>query len=71
MSVILIMLPVALLLAALGVGAFIWAAKRGEFDDLDTPAIRAVYDDEPDYAARAASTPEPGDHPDDPEPGAR
>ena len=45
MSVILLMIPVALVLGALGVGAFIWAAKRGQFDDLDTPAMRSVYDD--------------------------
>lgn len=46
MSVILLMLPVALLLAGLGVWAFIRAAKSGQFDDLDTPPLRAVFDDE-------------------------
>ena len=46
MSVILIMIPMAILLAGLGVAGFIYAAKRGQFDDLDTPAIRAVFDDE-------------------------
>lgn len=46
MSVILVMIPLAILLAALGVWAFIVAAKRGQFDDLDTPAIRAVFDDD-------------------------
>ena len=45
MSVILLMIPVALILGALGVGAFIWAAKRGQFDDLDTPLMRSLYDD--------------------------
>lgn len=52
MSVILIMLPVALVLAAIGVAAFILAARNGQFDDLDTPAIRAVFDDdEPDLSS--------------------
>jgi len=46
MSVLLIMLPVALLLAALGVWAFIRAARGGQFDDLDTPPLRAVFDDD-------------------------
>ncbi|MDF1808135.1 MAG: cbb3-type cytochrome oxidase assembly protein CcoS [Phycisphaerales bacterium] len=46
MSVILIMIPAALLLAGLGVLAFILAAKNGQFDDLDTPALRAVFDDD-------------------------
>lgn len=46
MSVILIMIPGAMILAGLGVWAFIVAAKRGQFDDLETPAIRAVFDDD-------------------------
>lgn len=46
MSVVLIMLPVALLLAGLGVWGFIRAAKGGQFDDLDTPPLRAVFDDD-------------------------
>ena len=48
MSVIYILLPAAALLAAAGVGAFIWAVRRGQFDDMDTPAIRMLHDDEDD-----------------------
>ncbi|MEZ6243275.1 MAG: cbb3-type cytochrome oxidase assembly protein CcoS [Phycisphaerales bacterium] len=55
MSVILIMLPVALALAAAGVGAFIWAARRGQFEDLDTPPVRAVFDQETPSPARQGS----------------
>lgn len=47
MSILLIMLPAALLLAGLGVWAFIRAARAGQFDDLDTPPLRAVFDDDP------------------------
>lgn len=46
MSVIYLMIPASLVLAAAAVGAFIWATRRGQFDDLDTPQIRAVYDDD-------------------------
>ena len=46
MSVIYILLPAAALLAAAGVAAFIWAVRRGQFDDMDTPAIRMLHDDE-------------------------
>ena len=46
MSVIMIMIPAALILAGLAVLAFILAAKSGQFDDLDTPAIRAIFDDD-------------------------
>lgn len=47
MSVLYVIMPVAFLLAAAGVGAFIWAVRRGQFDDLDTPAVR-ILDDEDD-----------------------
>lgn len=47
MSVIMLMLPLALLLAGVFVWAFIRSVKSGQYDDLDTPAIRAVFDDEP------------------------
>jgi cbb3-type cytochrome oxidase maturation protein len=45
MTVIFLVLPLALLIVAAAVCAFVWAAKRGQFDDLETPAIRAVQDD--------------------------
>lgn len=40
------LLPLALLIAAIAVGFFIWAARTGQFDDLDTPAVRILFDDE-------------------------
>lgn len=46
MSVIFIVLPLGLVLAAIAVGGFIWATRSGQFDDLETPAMRAVNDDE-------------------------
>lgn len=46
MSVIYILLPVAVALAIAAVAAFIWAVRRGQFDDLDTPAVRVLHDDE-------------------------
>jgi cbb3-type cytochrome oxidase maturation protein len=46
MSVVYVLLPVAALLGAMGVGAFIWAVRHGQFDDLDTPAVRVLHDDE-------------------------
>jgi cbb3-type cytochrome oxidase maturation protein len=44
-SVIFVVLPVALLLGAAAVGGFVWATRRGQFDDLTTPAMRALQDD--------------------------
>jgi cbb3-type cytochrome oxidase maturation protein len=45
-SVIFIVLPLAILVGAAGLAAFIWAVKTGQFDDLDTPAVRVLFDDE-------------------------
>ena len=46
MSVLYIVVPVALFIVAVAVGAFVWATNRGQFDDLDTPAMRMLHDDE-------------------------
>lgn len=45
MSVIYLVLPLALLIVAVAVGAFIWSAKSGQFDDLETPAVRMLHDE--------------------------
>jgi cbb3-type cytochrome oxidase maturation protein len=45
-SVIFIVLPLALVVVAAAVAAYLWAARRGQFDDLTTPAIRAIQDDD-------------------------
>jgi cbb3-type cytochrome oxidase maturation protein len=46
MSVLFLVLPLAVLFAAGAVGAFIWAVRRGQFDDLTTPPVRMLHDDE-------------------------
>ncbi len=46
MSVIYLLLPLALIFSAGAVGIFIWATKNGQFDDLDTPGMRILFDDE-------------------------
>ncbi|MFO0923090.1 MAG: cbb3-type cytochrome oxidase assembly protein CcoS [Pirellulales bacterium] len=47
MSVLFVALPAAILLAASAVVAFIWATRRGQFDDLETPRWRILLDDDP------------------------
>lgn len=46
MSVIYVALPVAILLAASAVAAFIWSARHGQLDDLDGPPMRVTHDDD-------------------------
>ena len=45
MSVLLLVLPLAVLLSGSAALAFVWATRRGQFDDLDTPAVRLLSDD--------------------------
>ena len=40
------LIPLSLGLLVLAVGAFVWAVKRGQFDDLDTPALDILEDDD-------------------------
>ena len=46
MSAIYIALPIALLLALAGVAAFIWSVKSGQLDDLETPALRVLGEED-------------------------
>jgi cbb3-type cytochrome oxidase maturation protein len=47
MSVILILMLASLAVALLFLGAFIWAARSGQFEDTETPSMRILMDDEP------------------------
>jgi len=46
MSILFALIPLAIALLALAVWAFFWAVRSGQFDDLDTPAVRILLDDE-------------------------
>jgi cbb3-type cytochrome oxidase maturation protein len=39
------LVPVALFLGALGLAAFLWALRSGQFEDLEGAAYRAFEDD--------------------------
>jgi cbb3-type cytochrome oxidase maturation protein len=47
MSIIFLILPITLLLSLSAVAAFAWATRSGQFDDLRTPAVRALHDSIP------------------------
>ena len=61
MSVIFIVLPVALVVVLAAVVAFLWATRRGQFDDLTTPALRALHDDEPPEGTNGVTATRPED----------
>lgn len=55
MAIIYVLIPLSVVLMALAVGAFFWAIRNGQFDDLDTPALNILDEDD-----------RPDDRPDDP-----
>ncbi len=46
MNVLGYLIPIALFLGLLGLAAFLWALKSGQFDDLDGAAHRILFDDD-------------------------
>jgi cbb3-type cytochrome oxidase maturation protein len=54
MSALLYFIPVALVLGLIGLAAFLWSLKSGQFEDLDGAAERILFDDEdePEEAGR-------------------
>ncbi len=54
MNVLYFLVPLALALAGVGVAAFIWSVRSGQYDDVDTPGMRMLVDeDEDDDGAKA------------------
>ncbi|MBX7143091.1 MAG: cbb3-type cytochrome oxidase assembly protein CcoS [Oligoflexia bacterium] len=50
MEIIVVLLPASVILAALALGAYFWAARSGQFDDLETPPQRVLFDDDDNKA---------------------
>ena len=40
------LIPVALVLGAAGLGAFLWSLRSGQYDDLDGAAQRILFDED-------------------------
>lgn len=46
MNVLFVLVPLALLLAGAGVAAFVWSVRNGQYDDVETPAMRILMEDD-------------------------
>jgi cbb3-type cytochrome oxidase maturation protein len=46
MNSLLFLVPISIVLLGAAFGAFIWAVRRGQFDDLDAAALDILVDDE-------------------------
>jgi cbb3-type cytochrome oxidase maturation protein len=57
------LIPVALILGGIGLVAFLWALKSGQFEDLDGAAHRILFDDDERGSDAFPNSPGPQDHP--------
>lgn len=64
MNILLLLVPISLALLGIAIWAFVWAVRRGQFDDLDTPAIDILRDDPLPTAVPSADPPNSGRHAD-------
>lgn len=65
MDILLYLIPAALFLGLLGLGAFLWAMRSGQFDDLDGAAHRILFDDDmdrPTHPVDGTANPKEGPH---------
>lgn len=52
MNTLLLLIPVSLVVGLVALGAFMWALRSGQFDDLDGAANRILFDDDHDLPSR-------------------
>lgn len=46
MDIIYILIPLSILLIGIAVTVLFWAIKSGQFDDMDSPAHKILFDDD-------------------------
>lgn len=61
MNALLILIPITLVFAIVAVGVFFWAVNHAQFEDLDTPRVLPLLDDEnPTQVVHADAVPQAG-----------
>jgi cbb3-type cytochrome oxidase maturation protein len=46
MSSLYLLIPLGLVILVISVWAFFWAVRKGQFEDLDSPGMRILLDDD-------------------------
>jgi cbb3-type cytochrome oxidase maturation protein len=62
-QIVFFLVPLVLFIVALGILLFSWAVKSGQYDDLEGPAHRILYDDDADRIPPEARASEPDEEP--------
>jgi cbb3-type cytochrome oxidase maturation protein len=52
MSVLIYLIPIAIILGTLGLIAFLWALKTKQFEDLEGAANRILFEEDDDKSAK-------------------
>lgn len=47
MNILFVLIPISIVLLLVMIGAFIWAVRKGQFEDLDAAAIDILSDEAP------------------------
>ncbi|OOG23079.1 cytochrome oxidase maturation protein, cbb3-type [Thioalkalivibrio denitrificans] len=61
MDILYLLIPLGMVFLALVIGAFLWAVKSGQYEDMEGPAHRILMDDDDPMIPR----PERREQPDD------
>ncbi|NQZ79591.1 MAG: cbb3-type cytochrome oxidase assembly protein CcoS [Colwellia sp.] len=55
MSIIYVLIPIAILLTAIGIYIFFWAVKTEQFDDLEKQGLSILFDEQEDVPSQNKS----------------
>lgn len=56
MDIIYVLVPLSLVLLSIAIAIFFWAVRSGQFDDMDSPAHKILFDDDDPISPDAPET---------------
>ncbi|MFU8831670.1 MAG: cbb3-type cytochrome oxidase assembly protein CcoS [Wenzhouxiangella sp.] len=60
MNIIYVLIPLSVILMTIAIAAFFWAVRNDQFDDLDTPALD-ILDEDDNATTQDRAAPSAGD----------
>ena len=61
MDILYLLIPLGMVFLAIVIGAFLWAVKSGQYEDLEGPAHRILMDDDDPMIPRSERREDPND----------
>jgi cbb3-type cytochrome oxidase maturation protein len=53
MTILLVLVPLGVLLLCIAIGAFVWAVRNGQFEDLEGEGARILFEDDGETQRKA------------------